>query len=73
MLQFEMHLDGEVIDVATLSAIELNRKGSQYLCSLKAELLKKHQELVSKSQTAPQFFLAGVPLKINSFIPLIRR
>lgn len=73
MIHFEMQLDDVVMDTVCPCSFELRRKGYEYLCRLKAELMKKHQVLLSKSKNTPQFFLTGVPSRINSFVSLMAK
>jgi len=67
-LQFVMEVDGQVIDAVNLSSIQL--KGGNYLTTVRTGLMKKHQDLISKSKSPPQFYLTGVPSQINFFSSL---
>lgn len=68
ILRLEMQLNDKVIETVPLSSLQKETSFHDYLNNIKVELLKKHEPLISTSQTPVQFFLAGVPSRINSIV-----
>lgn len=70
MIQFEMYLNGQLLDAVPPSLPDLRTNGAAYLKRLTAMFEKKYASRIVKSGSKPSFCLSGVPSAVNRFLPL---